>query len=243
LRTEYINALELADQSQLSTLAEIFARLERKAILQALSVDTDAEISHQKSVTSAVIASLADKFRKRGLQKEAELRSVNEAAKKLRARTHLEIEKTFADIGKALEGVEFPNVSMTDGGPDHKNAHWYRFDVVQAVREADKFANFAEDHYFVKGSIRVNLERLIFVVSFHHVGRELSGIMEAVAFSRFESYEGSDDRESVSDKFSVCSVEPFVFTHQTKVNEIAGAFNTWLDAALAVAVKEYGDRL
>src|ERR1039458_2540149 len=53
LRVEYINALELADQNQLHKLAEIFARLERNAILQALSVDADAEISHQKSLTSA----------------------------------------------------------------------------------------------------------------------------------------------------------------------------------------------
>src|SRR6266404_2888011 len=72
MRTEYIRALELADQAQLSILAEIFARLERNAILQALSVDADAEISHQKSLTSAVIGSLADKFGKRRVQKLAE---------------------------------------------------------------------------------------------------------------------------------------------------------------------------
>jgi hypothetical protein len=41
----------------------------------------------------------------------------------------------------------------------------------------------------------------------------------------------------------LCSVEPFVFTHKTKVSEIEDAFGKWLDAALAVAVKEYGDRL
>ena len=57
LRTEYIKALELADQEQLSTLAEIFARLERNAILQALSVDADAEISERTTLTSAVIES------------------------------------------------------------------------------------------------------------------------------------------------------------------------------------------
>jgi hypothetical protein len=67
--------------------------------------------------------------------------------------------------------------------------------------------------------------------------------MEATAFSKLESYEGSEDRESVSERFSLCSVEPFVFTHKTKVNEIEDAFSKWLDAALAVAVKEYGDRL
>jgi chromosome condensin MukBEF ATPase and DNA-binding subunit MukB len=53
----------------------------------------------------------------------------------------------------------------------------------------------------------------------------------------------SEDRDSVSERFSLCSVEPFVFTHRTKVNEIEDAFRRWLDAALAVAVKEYGDQL
>jgi len=58
-----------------------------------------------------------------------------------------------------------------------------------------------------------------------------------------ESYEDSEDRESVSERFSLCSVEPFVFTYNTKLEEIEDAFARWLDAALAVALKEYGDRL
>jgi hypothetical protein len=243
LRSEYIKALELADQAKLSSLAEIFARLERNAILQALSVDADTEISHQKSLTSAVIGSLADKFGKRRIQKVAELRQVNLVAIELRARAHMLLEQAFAEIEPTLDEVGEPIIYVRDGGPDWKNAHWYKYEVVQSAKEADKFANLAEDHYFVRGVIRVNTERLTFVVSFHHVGRDLTGIMEATAFSRLESYEDSEDRESVSGRFSLCSVEPFVFTHKTKVNEIADVFGKWLDAGLAVAVKEYGDRL
>ena len=243
LRIEYIKALELADRAQLSPLAEIFARLERNAILQALSVDADAEISHQKSLTSAVIGSLADKFGKRRIQKVAELRHVNSVAIELRARARAVLEASFAEIESTLNEVGEPRISIRDGGPDRDTAHWYKFEVVQSAKESGKFANFAEDHYFIRASVRVNRERLIFVVSFHHVGRELTGIMEATAFSKLESFEGSEDRESVTERFSLCSVEPFVFTHMTKVNEIADAFTKWLDAALAVAVKEYGDRL
>ncbi len=243
LRVEYIGALERADETQLSPLAEMFARLERNAILQALSVDADAEISAQKSLTSAVIGSLADKFGKRRIQKLAELRQVNSVALDLRARGRTILEQYFSEMNAAFDQVGAPTISINEGGPDWGNAHWYRFEVVQSAKEAGKFANFDEDHYFIKGSVRVNRERLIFVVSFHHVGRELTGIMEATAFSKLVSYEDSDDRESVSERFSLCSVEPFVFTHLTKVNEIADAFNRWLDAALAVAVKEFGDRL
>jgi hypothetical protein len=243
LRADYIKALELADQAQLSTLAGIFARLERNAILQALSVDADTEISHQKSLTSAVIGSLADKFGKRRIRKLAELRQVNSVALELRTCAHKLLEQAFVEIEPTLREVGEPTIHVRDGGPDLNTAHWYRFEVAQSAKEADKFANFAEDHYFVKGSIRVNTERLTFVVSFHHVGRDLTGIMEATAFSKLEAYEDSEVRESVSERFALCSVEPFVFTHKTKVNEIADAFGKWLDAALAVAVKEYGDRL
>ena len=243
LRVEYIKALELADRRQLSALAEIFARLERNAILQALSVDADAEISHQNRLTAAVIESLADKFSKRKIEKVAELRQVNSVAIELRAKAGNLLRKFFEELEITLNEVGDPRVTIFDGGPDHGTAHYYKFEVVQSAKDAGKFANFSEDHYFVKASIRVNRERLIFVVSFHHVGRELTGIMEATAFSKLESYEGSEDRESVSERFSLCSVEPFVFTHKTKVNEIEDAFSRWVDAALAVAVKEYGDRL
>ena len=243
LRIEYIKALELADQAQLSPLAEIFARLERNAILQALSVDADAEISHQKSLTSAVIGSLADKFGKRKVQKLAELRQVNSVALELRARARALLEQSFAEFDSTLREVGQPEIRILDGGPDRGNGHWYRFEVVQSAKDAGKFANFDENHYFIRGSIRVNRERLSFVISFHHVGRELTGIMEATAFSKLESYEDSEDRESVSERFSLCSVEPFVFTYNTKLEEIEDAFARWLDAALAVALKEYGDRL
>lgn len=67
--------------------------------------------------------------------------------------------------------------------------------------------------------------------------------IDLAAFSKLESYDDSEDRESVDEKFFVCSVEPFVFTHQTDASEVADAFSRWLDQGLAVSVKEYGDRL
>jgi hypothetical protein len=67
--------------------------------------------------------------------------------------------------------------------------------------------------------------------------------MEATAFAKLESFEESDDREYVSQEFFLCSLEPFVFTYRTTEGEIADSFARWLDTALAVAFKEYGDRL
>lgn len=243
LRVEYITALEEADAHNLTPLAALFARLERTAIMQALSVDADKEVSYQQSLTSAVIENLAQKFGRRHEQKNAELRRVNQVAVALRSRARLMLEQTLSRLSEPLSQVAFPLINIADGGPDRGNAYWYKFEVIQSANESGKFANFAEDHYFVKAAMRVARERLVFVTSFHHVGRELSGIMEVTSFARLESYEDSEDRQYAAQDFFLCSVEPFVFTYKTNEVEIADAFARWLDAAVAVAIKEYGDRL
>ena len=243
LRVEYIRCLEAADAGDLALLAALFARLERAAMMQALSVDADTEISYQQSLTSAVIANLSEKFGRRREQKHAELRQVNEIAVALRECARKKLEQDLSHLSKTVSILANPQINIRNGGPDYDNAYWYKFEVVQSANENGKFANFSENHYFVKSSIRVERERLVFVISFHHVGRELSGIMEATSFARLESYEDSEDREYAAHDFFLCSLEPFVFTYKTNANEIADTFTHWLDSALAVAVKEYGDRL
>lgn len=243
LRVEYIEALEIADRSDLSRLAALFARLERSAIMQALSIDADSEISYRQSLTSAVVDSLAHRFARRRAAKDAELRRVNILAQSLRTRAHRQLELAFVALERPLLSIAQPQIAIADGGPDYGNAHWYKYEVVRTAKESGKFANFSEDHYFVKAAARADEERLVLVTSFHHVGRELSGVMEATCFARLESFEDSDDREYVSQDFRICSVEPFVFTYKTNETEIAAAFERWLDASIAVAFKEFGDRL
>ena len=248
LREEYLQALKAADLGQLRNLTTLFARLQRTAILQALSVDADAEIAQERRFTSAAINSLAAKFNKRRENKDAELRrlrGVNDLAVRLRERTCMALEAILNELDKKAISQQFaePQIHMTKGGPDQENEHWYKHEVNQTANLAGKYVNSDEHHYFVKASMRVNRERLIFVTSFHHVGRELSGFMEATTFAQLKSYEESEDRHEISQDFFPCSLQPFVLTHQMKEDEIESAFDNWLDAAVAVAIKEYGDRL
>ncbi len=243
MRSEYIDCLEKADFGDLGPIAALFARLERNAILQALSIDADSEIAAQRSLTSAVIESLSAKFSRRRAERHAEFRQVNGLAESLRAQARRQVERAFTQLGDPVSFVGVPNIHLAEGGPDRDNAHWYKFEVVKSGEASGKFVNFNEAHYFIKATIRVGRERLVFVTSFHHVGRDLSGIMEVTAFARLESYENSEDRELASEDFFPTSIEPFVITWKTRENEITRAFERWLDAALAVAVKEFGDRL
>jgi hypothetical protein len=243
LRSEYLDSLEKADAGDLSPMVEIFSRLEKNAVLQALSLDADAEVSHQESLVSAVIAGLSDKFNRRKAARDAQLLLVNNVAVVLRDQARITVAQRFADLRNALGGGSQPAPKVENGGADHGNSHWYKYQVIQTAKEAGKYANFAQNHYFTKGAVTINDERLVFVVSFHHVGYELTGVMEATAFAQLEPQDLVDDRDSLAEGFRSCSVEPFAFTYMTKPKDVESSFLRWLDAALAVAFKEFGDRL
>lgn len=243
LRTNYISALEKADNGKLKDLFDIFASLEKKAILQALSVDVDQEVARDQRITKAVIDSLAAKFRRRHEAKETELRRVNDVALALRSRTHTIVERSFRDFGRSISFFTQPEVYILDGGSDRQTEHWYRREVVETAKQLGKWVNFDENHYFVKSTIRLANVRLVFVVSLHHIGQELSGIMEASAFAFLEFYETADERVPRSEKFFPCSLESFVITWNSDPQGVQTAFDRWLDAGLAVAMKEWGDHI
>ncbi|MDQ3604859.1 MAG: Fic family protein, partial [Gemmatimonadota bacterium] len=201
LRLEYISALERADFGDLIPLASMFAKLERLAILQALSIDVDAEVSHNRSLTSAVIESMSVRFSKRREEKFAALRKVNELAKGLRTQARSLVEQALQELKIPLSEIGDPDIHVTEGGPDRENSHWYKYDVIKSGEASAKFINFDEEHYFLKTTVRLPHDRLVFVVSIHHVGRELSGIMEATAFARLEAFEDSDAWEQASRDF------------------------------------------
>jgi Fic family protein len=244
LRSEYLDSLEKADLNDLSQLVEIFSRLEKNAILQALSLDVDADVSHQESLVSAVISSLSEKFNRRKVARDAERLKVNEVALALREQARAAAAQRFSELRAALSAIGAPNAPLVqNGGADQGTSHWYKYQVIQTARDAGKYANFQQNHYFTKGSIAINEDRLVFVVSFHHVGYELTGVMEATAFAQLESLDESEESEGFAESFRPCSLEPFAFTYQTKPDDVADPFLRWLDAALAVAFKEFGERL
>jgi len=243
LRGEYISALEDADAENLQTLVSLFSRLEKSAILQALSVNVDAEIGQQRLLTKAVLASISARLGRRREQKNGTLRRVNDVALAMRGLTRKSLETHFSDLKQAILQVAEADVNIADGGPDRVNSHWYKFEVMQTAGDAGQYANFSENHYFVKAAIRTPEERLVFVASFHHVGRELTGVMEATAFARIEEVDLSEERGAKTRDFILASIEPFAFTYQSSLADIEPSFLRWLDASVAVAMKEFGDRI
>ena len=250
-RVDYIDALEKADAGSLDDLAKLFSTLEKNAILQALSLDLEAERHARITLTDAVIQSLVAKFNKRRELQRLELLSVNHVAEELRRSCAQIVRSKLQELlGTAFTFGERPTLFVEEGGPDHDNSHWYRFELTSQneASKNTKWINLNEAHYFVKANFRYKDVRLVFVVSFHHIGRELTGVMEGTAFAFVETYDesegvGAEWHERVGKTFIPASMDPFVLTWKTSTEVVKPAFERWLDACIAIALKEWGDRV
>jgi hypothetical protein len=210
-------------------------------------LNTEADESTKPSIAAEVIEHISDK-RQRRLQeiadrnrqirheRELELRNVNQVAVNLRTRS-------VALLQSHLQAIKDRGLATTEplreGGPDRENAYYYRFQVAELAKEAGKWANFNEDHYFVQAALSSQNVRLKFVVSFHHTGHELTGIIEVTAFAELKFM--SPEEGSPDSRFFACSLEPFPLTWKTQLPGIERAFDSWLDRAFAVALKTWSD--
>ena len=242
-RVDYIKALEHADRGDLGYLVRQFGTLEKRAILQALSVETEGAVVGSRSVSREVVASLQAKLARRRLEKDEQLRQVNIVARSLRARAEHIVRNALKSLESTVQEVSDAHVYVNLGGPDQNNSYWYKFEAVQSAKASGKWVNLDEDHYFVKGTLNSEQIRLVFVASLHHIGRELTGIMEATAFAWLEAREGFGDHADSAKQYFPASIEPFVIAWNTSAEEVQPLFDEWLDTALAVAFKEFADRV
>ena len=240
-RPQYIESLELADEGDLNPFVNFIVRLERRMILEALGEPAPAA---RTGMVSQVLDHIAGRVRQRQKDKLAEMRSVNNLASALQetAGTYLEsqkiaVETRLYDAGLAVQ------CTVDSGGPQDNREHWYRLQLVETAKAANHWANLNEDRYFIKLAInpedQSSAPRLIFVISLHHVGRQLTGIMAATAFAQIVNYQDGnrgDPEEPPDLEFNNCATDAFTFTWQDNADIVASRFQRWIEEPFTVAL-------
>ena len=242
-RADYIDALEKADAGNLDSLVGFMVRLERRTILDALGEPVPVADS---DLVGQILGHIGDRVRQQRRERMAQLRSVNDVAASLRraARTYLQSQADSIEQQLAQAGLSV-RCPVDWGGPGNRE-HWYKAEVLQTAREANHWANLNETRFFVKLSVNpdygTDLPRLVFVVSFHHVGRQLTGIMAATAFARVATRQvaGQEDSEEPNTPDLLnCAVEAFTFTSEDNVERVSPRFEGWMERALAVGLRHW----
>lgn len=246
-RPSYIEALERADDGDLQNLTRMFADIERKTILEAISIAPDSKPS--TAVLDGVADTIGSKLKRRREAAVERLRHVNVVASDLQmiALDHMrELAQSVQTRLLENAGV-FVGVQVIPGGPERSyngqpTEHWYHFQVARTAREANQRVNFNEHHYFVRTRLSSEgVPWLTFVISFHHVGQELSGVMEATAFAEI-LYPHTEDEPTRTEHLA-CMDKPFTLTYRDEATALQHRLLDWANESFTLAVKMWGDVL
>ena len=244
-RAEYISALESADDGDLAPLTELIVHLERRTILEALGEPAPVADS---GVVGQILHHIGERVRQRHIERLEQLRSVNAVATSLQSAAKELLETQAASIEWQLREAGLNVYCPIDfGGPGNRE-HWYREQVLNTARDANHWANLNENRYFTKLSVNPDYQsqtpRLVFVVSLHHVGRQLTGIMAATVFAQIVRRQDSeqDDTEEPNDPdFRNCAVEAFTFTSEDDAEKVAPRFRAWIERSLGIGLRHWSE--
>ena len=244
-RTRYIESLESADDGDLNSFVLLLVQLERRTILEALG---EPEPVADSGVVDQVVGHIVEQIKRQNQERQAQMRSVGEVAQALRDSARSNLVSRADQVCQPLNQAGLTVGRAIDhGGPGEKE-HWYRAEVVQTAQEAQHWANLNESRYFVK--LLLNPEdpsrapRLVFVLSLHHVGQQLTGIMAATAFAQIRDSRESDLEESQESSglyFRNCTVDPFTFTWQDDAEVVAPRFAAWVEERLSIALRYWSE--
>lgn len=246
-RDSYIDALESADRGELVRFVDLTVQLEKQTILQALG---EPEPFTETGLVDQVVDHIVDLVKRQNQRQQQQLRSVDGVAATLRRAVETELSTKAEEIGSRLGNAGMPlRHSLDRGGPGEKE-HWYRVQVIETANRARHWANFNESRFFFKLSLNPEAPsrnpRLVFVISLHHIGNQLTGIMAATAFAQIEHYlEDNTDtsEESVGSYFKDCTVNAFTFTWEDDAATILPRFIKWAEECLSIGLSYWTEYL
>ncbi len=244
-RTQYIESLESADSESLAPFVDLILQIEKQTMLEALG---EPEPVADFGLVDQVVDHIVSQIRRQNQNRLRELRSVSDTSSDLRDHAATFLEDQAQQIHGRFLDENFPVRFFVDRGGPNDREHWYAAEVVQTANNAPHWVNRNEPRFWVKLSFdpedRNRAPRLVFVVSLHHVGRQLTGVMAATAFARIESHSGSDSdlaEGPVERDFRDCTVNLFTLTWEDKADAVLPRFIAWVEESLGVSLRHWSE--
>ncbi len=241
-RTEYINALECADEGNLSPLVKLFAQRQRSAILAALGLEQQVrQQGFAEEIISSAVQILKNKFEQRD-KKIAESYNIAEKlctdATQLLEKLSKVLNDNFSTICEQRSKNYTSNVKHAEN--DSPIRHYYYSQIISVANQMNYYA--VMDPYRSWARLVIATDQLFeLVISFHSLGSSRSGILVASAFT----FERVSSEETKSEFVNINSATPdvFQFNYAESSESIRKRFQDWLETATAIAFSEWKKRI
>ena len=232
-RAEYIEALEKADDGDLSILVELFGRLQAKAVEQAISVEEPIRDFDE------MLEVITERLSGTGNNRDSTPERVFSLARLLASETKAEFQRiqqkwepslvnALGQAGFSLDVDSFIENSAGTISPI------YRAEVSRLVEERGYIADAKSHWNWVRLHFTNNSIQLGLVVAFCGFGDRFSGILAALAFveqmpAQFGAY---------SQRFSITE-DIFTFNYQESEPELRRRFGKWLSPVILTGLDQW----
>ncbi len=229
--SNYINALEAADNGNLKPLIDLIAKLQiaqyRKAsaISEALLAEGDVEAA-LRGLEKAADKIAADKL--------VPLRRVFDLAHIIEDDLYESLSRIAPSISKALQRAsDSATTFVTRSGPE--TDHYFRAQIIDNARNhIDYFADTSDYRAWIALNMRWSRRgQLVFAI--HGIGRPFNGSLICAPFMEFKD---TDEEGQVRAAFVPVTEEGFVFFYNEDHERLLSRFRAWREHVLTVAVKE-----
>ena len=232
-RTRYLDALEKADDGDLSMVVSLMADGQRQAFVEVLGL---ASVSVDERINRNDMLKIAGEKLRNSKNQTVEL------AERIEQSYHLadtlfelalsEFNVMHDAIQKELTGI-VGQVQLSYASNNEERAGYYRYQIIETAKRQEYYANLNGYRAWILLSIRIdNLHQTEWLFSAHELGREQRGVMvcSMCAYRRYPN-DQADTRElePLSDK-------PFDFTYHESVDKLQVRFKEWLDELLNLAI-------
>ena len=233
-RDTYLDALDRANEGDLTPLGRLFARLAMRSIRRELEEPDHRPVPRSARETARAFAQSYE--RKRFEEAEQKERAVLIRASQLHGRiqhwfeeTGQDLEKVFIDEGTGV-GIWTDNASSSD-----PRSKWWRHQIIGTAKQAEHFADLS-NAWWTMLKVKVDGFQLRFVVSIHHVGSRRTGVMAITSFGDIRIPD--EEASTHEDSFVRTSWDAFTFTHDESVEDRSDELYEWLDQSLTIALRE-----
>jgi len=244
-RDEYIAALDMANDGDLSRLVRLFCELEMVALRSELHQPVETVASGSAvTVARAYATRIKDLRRARDEERQA---LAEELAAELHERLHSRLRQLGRELRAAFRELDPQAASRiyTDrpGGP---HGTWWRRQLIRAAKEANFWTNLSDGTWWVHLNLTVLDKELRYVAAIQRVGAGV-GVMALTVFAEMPQDQGEGGDPSAQGPpvplIRLSSTDSVTLVGGQAAEDVWSEAEALLDRTLAVAVHEFGRQL
>ncbi len=231
-RTKYIDALETADKNGITSLVDLFARLQRVQFRRATAIAED--VLDAGSALKRAVALMNEKVEQRKQERQRYHSDAIERSQIFENRVFEKLEEIKQDIGKILFRADPTNRLYVNRSND-SNDFYYKFQIIEI---ANKYLDYYANTRVYRSWIRLKAKGKItfqLIFTFHGSGGGLSGVIACAPFIEFQSQDIDEPPQTLLRNIVE---EPFELFSDELISDIKPRFERWMNTAVLTALGE-----